>query len=202
MCHWSFKICSKNGSVFSLSVFGKGGWGLYCYIFYGNFFFCPIYIYIYIYMHCHPQTNCFVISQLISMARHARCFKPGSKLGWLYTSRISYRTAISNHRISEEILTHMYHFLLFTYTLNGYQMLNSLEKLCITRVATGNSFARVLKKAFFLHWTGDAHSVMAKVLGSRLGYPSSNLNEAVYISHRDNTFGKYMNPAILPPIYG
>ena len=31
------------------------------------------------------------------------------------------------------------------YTLNGYRVLNSLEELCITGVATGNSFVRVLK---------------------------------------------------------
>ena len=39
-----------------------------------------IYIYIYIYINCHPQTDCFVVSQLFSVARHARRSKPGSKL--------------------------------------------------------------------------------------------------------------------------
>ena len=38
-----------------------------------------LYIYIYIYIciciYCHPQTDCFVLSQLFSMAIHARCFK-------------------------------------------------------------------------------------------------------------------------------
>ena len=37
-----------------------------------------IYIYIYIYIYYHPQTNCFVVSQLFSVARHVGC----SKLGW------------------------------------------------------------------------------------------------------------------------
>ena len=34
------------------------------------------------------------------------------------------------------------------------------------------------------------------VVGSGLSYPSSNLNEAVCISHGANTLGKGMNPTI------
>ena len=30
-----------------------------------------IYIYMYIYIYCHPQTDCFVLSELFSVARHA-----------------------------------------------------------------------------------------------------------------------------------
>ena len=30
-------------------------------------------IYIYIYMYCHPQTDCFFVLQLFSVARHSRC---------------------------------------------------------------------------------------------------------------------------------
>ena len=37
--------------------------------------FCCIYIYIY----SHPQTDCFVLSELFSVARHAGRSKPGSK---------------------------------------------------------------------------------------------------------------------------
>ena len=43
--------------------------------------------YIYIYILCHPQT--VSVSQLISMARHARCLKLGSKPGQLYVSLIT-----------------------------------------------------------------------------------------------------------------
>ena len=35
--------------------------------------------YIYIYIYSHPQTDCFVLSQLFSVARHAGFFKLGSK---------------------------------------------------------------------------------------------------------------------------
>ena len=37
------------------------------------------YIYIYIYIYCHPQTDCFVLSDLFSVARPAGRSKPGSK---------------------------------------------------------------------------------------------------------------------------
>ena len=38
-----------------------------------------IYIYIYILIDCHPQTDCFVASQLFSVARHVGRLKLGSK---------------------------------------------------------------------------------------------------------------------------
>ena len=41
--------------------------------------FLYIYIYIYIYIYCHPQTDCFVLSELFSVARPAGRSKPGSK---------------------------------------------------------------------------------------------------------------------------
>ena len=50
--------------------------------------------YIYIYIYCHPQTDRFIVSQFISLARHARCFKLGLKPGWLYRSRGFCHTAI------------------------------------------------------------------------------------------------------------
>ena len=49
-----------------------------------------IYIYIYIYIYSHPQTDCFVLSELFSVARHAGHLKPGSKPIQLYV-RLSLR---------------------------------------------------------------------------------------------------------------
>ena len=49
-----------------------------------------IYIYIYIYIYCHQQTDCFVLSELFSVARHAGPSKPGSKPVQLYV-RLSFR---------------------------------------------------------------------------------------------------------------
>ena len=43
---------------------------------------------IYIYTYSHSQSDCLVVSQLISGTRHARCLKLGSKPGQLYVSRI------------------------------------------------------------------------------------------------------------------
>ena len=40
--------------------------------------------YIYIYIYSHPQTDCFVVSQLFSVARHVCRLKLGSKPGKLY----------------------------------------------------------------------------------------------------------------------
>ena len=48
----------------------------------GNLFNDLVYIYKYIY--CHPQTDCFVLSELFSVARHVGRSKPGSKPVQLY----------------------------------------------------------------------------------------------------------------------
>ena len=51
-------------------------------------------IYIYIYIYCHPQTDCFVLSELFSVARHAGRSKPGSKPVQLYV-RLSFRPLVT-----------------------------------------------------------------------------------------------------------
>ena len=48
-------------------------------------------IYIYIYIYCHPQTDCFVLSELFSVARLAVRSKPGSKPVQLY-DRLRFQT--------------------------------------------------------------------------------------------------------------
>ena len=49
-----------------------------------------VYIYIYIYIYCHPQTDCFVLSELFSVARHVERLKLGLKPIQLYV-RLSLR---------------------------------------------------------------------------------------------------------------
>ena len=48
------------------------------------------YLYIYIYIYCQPQTDCFIVSQLFSVARHVGRLKLGSKTTQLYV-RLSIR---------------------------------------------------------------------------------------------------------------
>ena len=60
-------------------------------------------MYIYIYIYCNRQTDCFVISQLFSVATTTRCFKQGSKPSWLYVHQTSYPRAIIILCINEEI---------------------------------------------------------------------------------------------------
>ena len=47
-------------------------------------------------LHCYSQTNCFVVSQNFSPAKHTRCFKLESKPGRLFTSRVSYPSKTSH----------------------------------------------------------------------------------------------------------
>ena len=55
-----------------------------------NHLYIYIYIYVYIYIYCHPPTECFVLSELFSVARHVGRLKPGSKPIQLYV-RLSFR---------------------------------------------------------------------------------------------------------------
>ena len=100
-------------------------------------------VYIYI---CHPLTDCFVVSQLVSLVRHVGRLKLGSK-----PVQICVRLGIiplsqqANH-VSSEIIGHyiVAFVCLHFYTLPDTRVLNSFEELCIIRVAAVNSFARVL----------------------------------------------------------
>ena len=87
-------------------------------------------IYIYIYIYYHPQTDCFVVSQFISVAKYAKDFKMGWKPGWLYASQISYSRAIVNLNTSEEICTYI--FFVYILRLTATRVLSLLEELCIT----------------------------------------------------------------------
>ena len=104
-----------------------------------------IYIYIYIYINCHPWTNCFVVSKLISVVRHAGRFKLESKPTQLYV-RLSIillsqgsayaRSGIMRHQVVALACSH--------FALPDTGVLYSYEELCITEVPAVNSFARVL----------------------------------------------------------
>ena len=65
---------------------------------------CLLYIYIYIYS--HPQTDCFIVSQLFSVAMHVGCLKLGSKPTWLYVRlSITLLSQQVNH-VSSGIIRH------------------------------------------------------------------------------------------------
>ena len=50
-----------------------------------------IHTHTHIYIYCHPQTDCFVLSELFSVARPAGRSKPGSKPVQLY-DRLRFQT--------------------------------------------------------------------------------------------------------------
>ena len=52
-----------------------------------------MYIYIYIYIYSHPQTDCFVVSQLFRVAKQKGEVGIKKKLANFNSSRLFYRTA-------------------------------------------------------------------------------------------------------------
>ena len=52
---------------------------IHMYIYIYIYIYIHIYIYIYTYIYSHPQTDFFIISQLLSVARHVGRFKLGLK---------------------------------------------------------------------------------------------------------------------------
>ena len=53
---------------------------------------------------CHPQTDCFIVSQPISVARHATCFQLGLKPACFYANWISYRRGTRKLSVSDGVL--------------------------------------------------------------------------------------------------
>ena len=84
-----------------------------------------MYICIYIYIYRNPQTDCFVLSELFSVARHAGRSKLESKPVQLY-DRLRLQT-------TRPLFT-------FFHTLPATRELNSFEEPCITLTVADNSF--------------------------------------------------------------
>ena len=57
----------------------------------------------YTYTYYHPQTDCFVVSQLFSVVRHVGCFKLGLKRANFMLNFVSYQSAISQHTSAQEL---------------------------------------------------------------------------------------------------
>ena len=70
------------------------------FLWYSLSFSVSVYIYIYIYIYCYPQEDCFVLSELFSVAWHAGRSKPGSKPVQLYV-RLSFRPPSGPRRLRE-----------------------------------------------------------------------------------------------------
>ena len=89
--------------------------------------------YIYIYLYCHPQTDCFIVSQLISVASHAGRFNLGLKPGQLYVRvRIIPLSPQSTYVSSGMIRHDVVAFTCLHFALQDTGVLNSYEEFCIT----------------------------------------------------------------------
>ena len=99
------------------------------------------YIYIYIQIYCHLQTDRPNAPQLLCVARHAGCPKPGTKSDQPYVRPISHCSTISS---AQEFNAFVLAFVCLHFALSDTRALNSLEDLCITRMTAVNSFARML----------------------------------------------------------
>ena len=82
--------------------------------------------YIYIYIYCHPETDCFVVSQLFSVARRVGRLKLGSKPTQIQPTSVlrqlgNFKELNSNSSSSVCLFTF--------YTLPDTRVLNSFEEL-------------------------------------------------------------------------
>ena len=83
-------------------------------------------LYIYIYIYCHPQTDCFVVSELFSVARHVGRLKLGSKPAHIYVrlsirplGQQAYHVGLGNYKV---LCSSSCSVRLFTFSyLTGYQ---------------------------------------------------------------------------------
>ena len=100
-------------------------------------------------VYCHPQTNCFVLSELFSVARHVGRSKPGSKPIQLYV-RLNLRQL--GQQAYHVWLRELFRYLCsnsssrlfpFLYPL-GYQSAQFCQRALYYAKAVENSFTRVL----------------------------------------------------------
>ena len=100
----------------------------------------------YIYIYIQSSTDkLFVVSQLFSVARHTGRFKPGSKPAQLYVRLSILPLSQQATYVNSGIITYyVLAFFALHFALQDTRVLNSVEELCITLVATVNFFARVL----------------------------------------------------------
>ena len=83
-------------------------------------------IYIYIYIYSHPQTDCFVVSQFLSVTRHTRRFMLESKLGWFLRQSDILPDTYCHLGVSEGTFNIYIHI-----RLSATGLLNSWKDLCI-----------------------------------------------------------------------
>ena len=109
------------------------------------------------YIYCHPPTDCFVLSELFSVARHVGCSKLGSKAVQFYVTlsprplgqqadHFSLREFLRYYVATAAATSVCLHF----YTLSATRVLNSFEELCIYIYDKRNK-ERALKSA----WCSD-----------------------------------------------
>ena len=79
-------------------------------------------IYMYIYIYCHPQTDCFIVSQLFSEARHVGHLKLGLKPDQLYIRLSIIQLNQQTNHVSSGIIRHyVIVFICLHFCLTGYQ---------------------------------------------------------------------------------
>ena len=95
-------------------------------------------LYIYIYIYCHPQTDCFVVSQLFNVARHVGRLKLGSKTAQLYVRLSIIPLSPQANHVSSGIIR--YYVVTFS---------------CLHFCFTGYQSAQFIRRA--LHYTNGSH---------------------------------------------
>ena len=97
------------------------------------------------YIYSHPQTDCFVVSKLFSVARPVGRLKLGLKPAQLYVRlRILPPSRQTTHVCSGSLRHYLVAFVCWHFALAGTRVFDSFEELCIMWVAAVNSFARVI----------------------------------------------------------
>ena len=100
----------------------------------------------YIYIYCHPQTDCFVLSELFSVARHVECSKLGSKSIHLYVrlsirplGQQAYRVDYGNYEVLYSNSCSSVCLFTFLYPI-GYQSAQFFRR--VLHYASGRKFLR------------------------------------------------------------
>ena len=94
-----------------------------------TYIYIYIYIYIFIHLYCHPQTDCFVVSELFSVVRHVGLLKLGLKPAQLYVTLSIVPLSQQANLVSLGIIRHyVVAFICLHFCLTGYQSAQFIQR--------------------------------------------------------------------------
>ena len=137
------------------------------------------YIYIYIYIYCHPQTDCFVVSQLFSVAKHVGRLSLGSKPAQIYVRLSIIPLSQQANHVSSGIIRHyVVAFVCLHFCLTGYQSAQFIRRV----LYYSRGSRQFLRQSAQLPWGSLTFIAVRNRTGNRVQKPGEAVGGSLLIN--------------------